>query len=99
MNFSGTNADYLYTLIRQRKLDWSFFKDVSLFRFDIHYSYKPNSVTSNQLVKNFLESTYNRIGTKLEQKKSSFDLNKGPYILKIGSLFSSNYYRVYEKDT
>lgn len=52
---------------------------------------------SNQRVKNFLESTYNSIRTKSKRKKVSFDPNKEPYILKIGSRSSSNYYRVYQK--
>ena len=95
INFSETKADYLYTLIKQGKLDCNIFKDVSLSRFDIHYFRKSNPVDSNQWVKNFLKSTYNRIRTKSKRKKVSFDPNKEPYILKIGSRSSANYHRVY----
>ena len=97
INFSGTNADYLYTLIKQGKLDWSIFNDVSLSRFDIHYFRKSNSVDSNQRVKDFMESSFNSIRAKSKRRKVSFDRTQAPYILKVGSRSSSNYYRVYQK--
>ena len=97
VNFSGTNAAQIYKIIQAENLDWNIFKDVSLSRFDIHYFRKSNSGDSNQQVRNFLESTYNRIRAKSKRRKVSFDPNQEPYILKIGSRTSSNYYRVYQK--
>ena len=97
INFSGNNAAQIYKILQAKNLDWNIFKDVSLSRFDIHYFRKSNSVDSNQQVKNFLESTYTRIRAKSKRRKVSFDPNKEPYILKIGSRTSSNYYRVYQK--
>ena len=97
INFSGTNAAQIYKIIQAGNLDWNIFKNVSLSRFDIHYFRKSNSVDSNQRVKNFLESTFNSIRTKSKRRKVSFDPNKEPYILKVGSRTSSNYYRVYQK--
>ena len=97
INFSGTNANYLYTLIKQGKLDWDIFKDVSLSRFDINYFRKSNSVDSNQRVKDFLESSFDSIRAKSKRRKVSFDRTREPYILKVGSRSSSNYYRVYQK--
>lgn len=97
INFSGTNANYLYTLIKEGKLDWNIFKDVSLSRFDIHYFRKSTSMDSNQRVKDFLESSFHRIRAKSKRRKVSFDPTRGPYILKVGSRSSSNYYRVYQK--
>ena len=97
IDFSGTNADYLYTLIKEGKLDCNIFKDVSLSRFDIHYFRKSNSVDSNQRVKDFLESSFNSIRAKSKRRKVSFDPTEEPYILKVGSRSSSNYYRVYQK--
>jgi hypothetical protein len=97
IDFSGTNADYLYTLIKQGKLDCNIFNDVSLSRFDIHYFRKSNSVDSNQRVKDFMESSFNSIRAKSKRRKVSFDPTQAPYILKVGSRSSSNYYRVYQK--
>ena len=97
INFSGTNADYFYNLVKKGQVDWTIFKEVSLSRFDIHYFRQSTSVDSNHQVKDFIESACNRIREKLNRKKVSFDTTREPYILKVGSRFSSNFYRVYQK--
>jgi hypothetical protein len=47
INFSGTNADYFYNLVKKGQVDWTI-KEVSLSRFDIHYFRQSTSVDSNQ---------------------------------------------------
>ena len=97
INFSGTNADYFYNLVKKGHVDWTIFKEVSLSRFDIHYFRQSTSVDSNHQVKDFMESACNRIREKSKRKKVSFDTTREPYILKVGSRSSSNFYRVYQK--
>lgn len=97
INFSGTNADYFYNLVKKGQVDWTIFKEVSLSRFDIHYFRQSTSVDSNQQVKDFMESACNRIREKSKRRKVSFDPTREPYILKVGSRSSSNFYRVYQK--
>lgn len=43
INFSGTNADYFYNLVKKGQVDWTI-KEVSLSRFDIHYFRQSTSV-------------------------------------------------------
>ena len=97
INFSGTNADYFYNLVKKGQVDWSIFKEVSLSRFDIHYFRQSTSVDSNQQVKDFMESACNRIREKSKRRKVSFDPTREPYILKVESRSSSNFFRVYLK--
>lgn len=97
INFSGTNADYFYNLVKKGQVNWTIFKEVSLSRFDIHYFRQSTSVDSNQQVKDFMESACNRIREKSKRRKVSFDPTREPYILKVGSRSSSNFYRVYQK--
>ena len=33
INFSGTNVDYFYNLVKKGQVDWTIFKEVSLSRF------------------------------------------------------------------
>ena len=44
-----------------------------------------------------MQASCDRIRAKSKRKKVQFDPNRKPYIIKIGSRLSSNYYRVYQK--
>ena len=44
-----------------------------------------------------MESACNRIREKSKRRKVNFDPTREPYILKVGSRSSSNFYRVYQK--
>jgi len=95
ISFPGQNAAYIYTFIKEGKIDWNLFDltNIKLGRFDLHFLRKLN--TTDQ-VKTFLNESYEY--AKSKGRKVELEENKIGHILRINDRKSSNYYRVYSKN-
>ena len=98
ISFPGQNAAYLYTLIKKEKIDWNLFdlKNIKLGRFDLHFLRKLKTTDPTDLVKTFLNESYEY--AKSKGRKVELEDNKMGHILRINDRKSSNYYRVYSKN-
>jgi hypothetical protein len=94
ISFPGQNAAYIYTFIKEGKIDWNLFDltNIKLGRFDLHFLRKLN--TTDQ-VKTFLNESYEY--AKSKGRKVELEENKIGHILRINDRKSSNYYRVYPR--
>ena len=98
ISFPGQNAAYLYTLIKKKKLNWNLFdsKNIKLGRFDLHFLRKLKTTDQTDLVKTFLNESYEY--AKSKGRKVELEDNKMGHILRINDRKSSNYYRIYSKN-
>lgn len=98
ISFPGQNAAYLYTFIKKKKLDWNLFdsKNIKLGRFDLHFLRKLKTTDQTDLVKTFLNESYEY--AKSKGRKVELEDNKMGHILRINDRKSSNYYRIYSKN-
>ena len=94
LQFSGSNAAWFYSLVQKKLINWDFFSDATLGRFDLVYS-RNNNGTNKTSVYDFFESCQQ----KLRQSKQNvgFEKNNSGLILKIGNRRSNQYSRIYEK--
>ena len=99
ISFPGQNAAYLYSLIKREKIDWNLFglKTIKLGRFDLHFLRKLKTTDETHLVKTFMKESYEY--AKSKGRKVELEDNKIGHILRINDRKSSNYYRVYSKNT
>jgi len=99
ISFPGQNAAYLYSLIKKEKIDWNLFdlKTIKLGRFDLHFLRKLKTTDETHLVKRFMKESYEY--AKSKGRKVELEDNKIGHILRINDRKSSNYYRVYSKNT
>ena len=74
-------------------------KNASLGRIDLHYFQKSKITDQSDQLENFMEECYQRIRAKSKKRKAKWELESNGLVLKIGNRFSSNYYRVYQKQT
>ena len=93
VHFSGTNAAFFYSLVKQNLINWEFFPSAILGRLDLNYVRK-NKIDDRILVREFLENCR----TKLLETNKNVSLEKSSkgQILKIGTRRSNNYSRIYE---
>jgi len=93
-NFCGSNANYLYSILKQKSFKWQIFHTASLSRLDL--CFERNSKTLNATsTNNFLDHCFRNL-QKLN-KKTTLEKNRNGWILKIGNRRSNNYFRVYKK--
>lgn len=101
VQFSGSNAQYLYRLLKRVKLTIeTLFKDVTnakitCSRFDICYARMTKD--ENAKIKSFLMDKIAKIQEKNKNRRSSFKENKTGLIATIGSRSSPNFFRIYKK--
>jgi len=93
LHFSGTNAAFFYSLIKQELVSWKLFSSALLSRFDLYYS-RNNKTTDKILVSEFLDNCHRKL--KQTNKNVSFDKNSKGLILKIGSRRSNHFSRIYQ---
>ena len=100
INFSGENATYLYSFIKEHQFNWNIFElqRISLARLDLHYFRQSKARDSNQEVENFMEKSCQMIRAKSKRIQASWTRTKKGCLLRIGNRSSSNFYRVYQKD-
>lgn len=100
IHFSGKNAAYLYSCIKEDRFDWNLLElqRISLGRFDLHYFRKSEARDSNQEIEDFMEKSCQKIGSKSKRIQSSWTRTPKGRLLRIGSRSSSNFYRVYQKE-
>lgn len=91
LNFCGSNANYLYSILKQKSFKWQIFHTASLSRLDL--CFERNSKTLNATsTNNFLDHCFRNL-QKLN-KKTTLEKNRNGWILKIGNRRSNNYFRV-----
>jgi len=93
IQFSGSNAKIFYALIKQKLIDWRFFSDSVLGRFDIYFS-RRNKKSDNLLVTDFFESCQRTV--QQTNKNVNFEKNNKGLILGIGNRKSNHYSRIYQ---
>jgi hypothetical protein len=71
-------------------------KNIKLGRFDLHFLRKLKTTDQTDLVKTFLNESYEY--AKSKGRKVELEDNKMGHILRINDRKSSNYYRVYSKN-
>jgi hypothetical protein len=100
IHFSGKNAAYLYSCIKEDRFDWNLLElqRISLGRFDLHYFRQSEARDSNQEIEDFMEKSCQRIGSKSKRIQASWTRTQKGRLLRIGSRSSSNFYRVYQKE-
>lgn len=91
--FSGASATVFYSLVKQTLINWEFFSDAILGRFDLNYVRK-NKTDDKISVREFLQNCQKTI--KQTNKNSSLEKNRKGWILKFGNRRSNHYFRVYE---
>ena len=94
LNFCGSNANYLYSILKQKSFKWQIFHTASLSKFDL--CFERNSKTLNATsINNFLDHCFRNL--QKSNKKTTLEKNRNGWILKIGHRRSNNYFRVYKK--
>ena len=99
VNFSGDNATYFYSLIKEKRVDWNIFdlRYTTLSRFDLYYFRKPKPTDQKDHVELFMDQCCQKILAKSKRRHASWSRNSKGLILKVGSRQSSNYFRVYRR--
>ena len=74
IHFSGKNAAYLYSCIKEDQFDWNLLElqRISLGRFDLHYFRQSEARDSNQEIEDFMEKSCQRIGSKSKRIQASW---------------------------
>ena len=100
IHFSGKNAAYLYSLIKEHQFDWNILElqRISLGRLDLHYFRQSEAKDSNQEVEDFMEKSCQRIRAKSKRIHAFWTRTRRGRLMRIGSRSSSNFYRVYQKE-
>ena len=93
LQFSGSNANRFYSLIKQQLICWTLFSPVTLGRLDICYS-RENKMHDKTSVTEFFENCHRKL--KQTNKNVSFEKNTKGLILKIGNRKSNHYSRIYQ---
>ena len=98
INFSGTNADYLYTLIKEGKLDWNIFQlsNLSLSRFDLCYFRERKLTDQKDQCEKLFSDSISKLANRYKKNSLNLDRSTQGYILQIGNRKSSNFYRIYQ---
>lgn len=80
INFSGENAAYLYSFIKEHQFDWNLLElqTISLGRLDLHYFRQFKPTDSNQQVKDFMQASCDSVRAKSKRRQVQFDPNKKP---------------------
>lgn len=98
MQFAGESARKLYSVIKERRFDWTRFEHYGAFlrRIDICHdrANKPTDTISNP---QFIESTLAQFKVSLPNNSLKFEQNKMGQITAVGHRNSARYYRVYSK--
>lgn len=94
LHFSGLNSCYLYSLIKDNKIDWQVLNAAVLNRFDLYFE-REFKITDPIPVKHFLRDCQQKL--KQGNRKTSLEENKSGWILRIGNRRTNNYLRIYEK--
>jgi hypothetical protein len=65
IHFSGKNAAYLYSCIKEDRFDWNLIElqRIRLGRFDLHYFRQSEARDSNQEIEDFMEKSSQRIAS------------------------------------
>lgn len=97
ISLPAENAAYFYDLLQKHTFNLCILKEysVNLGRFDIHYLRKLKANDQTDLIKTFLQESYQY--AKSKGRKVELQRNKKGSILRINDRKSSNYYRVYQK--
>ena len=100
VEFSGRNADYAYSLIKQKRMNIDLFgrEKTKLSRLDIK-CIRQTKQTDPITVKYFLETCKDSLIDKFKRLKVSLTREKGSLLLKMGARSSPHHYRIYEKKT
>ncbi len=100
MDFSGNNAEQIYSFIKKGKLDWDILNlyKISLSRLDINYISENKLNNKNDHVEIFMQKSCERARSKNMKATWTRESNGKSLIMKIGSRTSPNYYRVYQKE-
>jgi len=93
VQFSGKYSHILYTLIKQRLINWELFSTATLGRLDLYYS-RVNKKNEKIIIIDFLDACHKKISQT--NKNVSFEKNKKGVILKIGNRKSNHFSRLYE---
>lgn len=98
LEFAGESARKLYSVIKERRFDWTHFEHYGAFlrRIDICHDRvnKPTDKISNP---QFIESTLAQFKVSLPNNSLKFEQNKMGQITAVGHRNSARYYRVYSK--
>lgn len=92
-HFTGKNGKYFYDLLKGMVIEWKFFEDSTLTRFDIYYS-RYHKKSDKISVSEFLFRCFEKIQTT--PRTVSVEKNTAGLIEKIGHRRSSRYFRIYE---
>ena len=91
--FSGANATFFYSLVKQNLINREFFSSAILGRFDLNYVRK-DKTDDTISVRQFLQNCQTEITQT--NKNISLEKNSKGLILKVGTRRSNNYSRIYQ---
>lgn len=97
MQFTGKNASSLYTLIKSSSIDWNFFSDAVLGRFDLNYTKEITDDDHADQISDFLLGCAEKV--MKTSKNVALERNSKGFILKVGTRRSLLYSRVYEQQS
>lgn len=90
---TGKNAKYFYDLVKGMHIEWPFYQDATLTRFDLAF-YRYHKKTDKISVSEFLFMCFEKI--KTTHRKVIMEKNKSGLIERIGHRKNNRYYRIYE---
>lgn len=100
VSFSGKNATYFYSLVKNQTIDLAIFdfSRINFGRLDICYCRKTKAIDQWKYLQSFLEESKQKYLSSVHTKYAKLDYNSKGFILRLGNRKSSNYYRVYQKN-
>ena len=98
LHFKGKNAQFLYNLLREGKIEMDIFNSASLSRIDICFDRQDQPYDKIDKFK-FFTYCHKKIWSKYDRKKKvEIQSNKRGSILKIQNRRSNNFFRIYSKE-
>lgn len=98
IDFSGNNANQIYKIIQEQKLDWNIFQlsNLSLSRFDLCHFRERKLTDQKDQCEKFFSDSISKLANRYKKNSLNLDRSTKGYILRIGNRKSSNFYRIYQ---
>lgn len=94
IHFTGENGNYFYTLLKQKSIEWIFFNEATLARFDLCYL-RENKKTDKIPSSEFFIACFDKI--RRTYRNVTLEKNNAGLIEKVGRRKSYRCFRIYEK--